>query len=116
MMLVSEKSIMTSIEAHESEVAYITVNPEGTLIATASIKGTKLKVFSADNGQTLQVLRRGTSNVLITSIVFHPTLNLLACCSVKSSIHIFSTSESVNKCIESKVVGFTSEQQSTVEN
>ncbi len=92
--------------AHESEVAYITVNPEGTLICTASIKGTKLKVFSADSGETLQVLRRGSSNALITSIVFHPTLNILACCSSKSSIHLFSTKVSVTKCIENKQYGF----------
>ncbi len=81
------------IEAHESEVAFITVNAEGTLIATASIKGTKLKVFNAESGDTLHVLRRGTSNATITSIVFHPVMNLLACCSSKSSIHLFSVGE-----------------------
>lgn len=104
---VAEKSIQSTIDAHESEVAFITVNPEGTLIATASIKGTKLKVFSADSGDALQILRRGSTNALVTSIVFHPTLNILACCSNKSSIHIFSTKESVDKCIENKQYGFT---------
>jgi hypothetical protein len=54
------------IKAHDSEVAYITVNAAGTLIATASIKGTKLKVFSSVTGETLHTLRRGTSNALIT--------------------------------------------------
>jgi len=50
---VAEKSIQTDVTAHESEVAFITVNPEGTLICTASIKGTKLLVFSADSGEKL---------------------------------------------------------------
>lgn len=84
------------------------MNPDGTLIATASIKGTKLKVFSADNEKVtpLQVLRRGTQGAVISSIVFHPTQNLLACCSSKSSIHIFSTADSIKKCIENKYYGF----------
>lgn len=101
-MIVAEKSIQSEIVAHESEVAFIAVNPEGTLICTASIKGTKLKVFSADSGETLQVLRRGTSKAQINSIVFHPSLNMIACCSSKASIHIFSTKISVEKCIENK--------------
>jgi len=70
---VGEKSVQTEVQAHESDVAFISVNPEGTLICTASIKGTKLLVFSADSGDKLQTLRRGTSNATITSIVFHPT-------------------------------------------
>lgn len=83
------------------------MNPEGTLICTASIKGTKLLVFSADSGENLQVLRRGSQNATITSIVFHPSLNMLACCSSKASIHLFSTKASVDKCIENKQYGFT---------
>lgn len=106
------------MQAHESEVAFISVNPEGTLICTASIKGTKLLVFSADSGDKLQTLRRGSSNATITSIVFHPTLNMVACCSSKSSIHIFSTKSSVEECIKKKQYGFNQSQldASDVEN
>jgi len=75
-------------------------------------------VFSAETGEKLQVLRRGSSNATITSIVFHPSLHLLACCSSKSSIHLFSTNAAVLQCIEKKLYGFTdsSSSQAGVEN
>lgn len=41
------------IQAHESELGAISVNPDGTLIASASQKGTVIKIFSADGGETL---------------------------------------------------------------
>lgn len=74
------------------------MNGAGTLIATASVKGTKIKVHDSVTGETMNVLRRGTSEVNITQIVFHPTIDLLACSSNTSTIHIFSLiSEIKNK-------------------
>lgn len=35
-LLVAEKSINSQIQAHESELGALSVNPEGTLIASAS--------------------------------------------------------------------------------
>ena len=52
-LLVAEKSINSQIQAHESELGALSVNPEGTLIASASQKGTVIKIFSADGGETL---------------------------------------------------------------
>jgi autophagy-related protein 18 len=36
--------------AHESEVGALAVNSEGTLIATASTKGTIIRIFSSEEG------------------------------------------------------------------
>lgn len=83
------------------------VNSEGTLIATASIRGTIIRIFSVEEGELLQELRRGSSKAFITSITFHPTLNMLACTSNKSSIHLFEIKKSIEKCIETKHVGFS---------
>jgi len=52
--LVAEKSLKSLINAHESELGALSVNPDGTLIASASQKGTVIKIFSADGGETLQ--------------------------------------------------------------
>ena len=70
-----DKSIENVISAHESEVGALTLNSQGTLIATASIKGTIIKIFSSEEGTLLQELRRGASKAFITSITFHPYLN-----------------------------------------
>ena len=101
-----DKSIESIILAHESEVGALAVNADGTLIATASIRGTIIRIFSTEEGGLLQELRRGSGKAFITSINFHPTLNLIACTSNRSSIHLFEIKKSVEKCIETKHLGF----------
>lgn len=101
-----DKSIESIIQAHESDVGALAVNPDGLLIATASTKGTIIRIFSAEEGVLLQELRRGSGKALITSIIFHPTMNMIACTSNKSSVHLFEIKKSVEKCIETKHVGF----------
>ena len=52
-LLVIDKSIESIIQAHESDVGALAVNSEGTLIATASTKGTIIRIFSAEEGVLL---------------------------------------------------------------
>lgn len=99
---VAEKSIASTIAAHDSDLGFICVNPDGTLIASASVKGTRIKIFSADGGDCLQELRRGSTHALLTQIIFHPSLQMIACCSNKNSIHIYEIKQAVSKCIEQK--------------
>lgn len=106
-----DKSIESVITAHETDVGALAMNAEGTLIASASIKGTIIRIFSAEEGQLLQELRRGSGKALITSIIFHPTMNMIACTSNRSSVHLFEIKKSVEKCIETKHVGFSNEDQ-----
>lgn len=104
---VVDKSIENIVPAHENEAGAIAVNAAGTLIASASVKGTIIRVFSAEGGELLQELRRGSAKATITDLVFHPTLNLIACTSVRSSIHLFEIKKSIEKCIENKEYGFS---------
>ena len=85
----------------------LAVNAEGTLIATASTKGTIIRIFSSEEGVLLQELRRGSGKAFITSVTFHPSLNLIACTSNRSSIHLFEIKKSIEKCIETKQYGFS---------
>lgn len=104
---VVDKSIENVIQAHDSDIGALTVNPMGTLIASASTKGTVIRIFSAEGGEHLQELRRGSNKAVITELIFHPTLYLIACSSNKTSIHLFEIKKSVKKCIENKEYGFT---------
>jgi len=63
--IVAENSMNSVIQAHETELGALSVNPDGTLIASASQRGTVIKIFSADGGETLQTLRRGSGNAII---------------------------------------------------
>ena len=45
------------IPAHESPLAALTFNPSGTRLATASEKGTVIRVFSVEDGSRLVEFR-----------------------------------------------------------
>ncbi len=56
-----DKSIDLVIPAHDTEVGSLAVNPEGTLIASASNRGHIIKIYSTDGGDVVQELKRGNS-------------------------------------------------------
>ena len=50
---VVDKSIDLTIQAHDTEIGAMAVNPEGTLIASASERGHIIKIFSTDGGDVV---------------------------------------------------------------
>mmetsp|Transcript_22733 Transcript_22733/g.26705 ORF Transcript_22733/g.26705 Transcript_22733/m.26705 type:complete len:384 (-) Transcript_22733:214-1365(-) len=78
------------IPAHESELAAIALNQQGTRLATASDKGTLIRVFDTHTGELLKELRRGMERAFINCITFNKTSDVLACSSDKGTVHIFS--------------------------
>lgn len=81
------------IEAHNSSVSCITLNFEGTLLATASDKGTIIRLFNPSTGEGLKELRRGSDKAEIYSISIDVESNWLGCTSDKGTVHIFSLSK-----------------------
>jgi WD40 repeat protein len=81
------------IDAHESELAAIALNTEGTMVATASQRGTLIRVFDTETGAPMHELRRGTDPAVIHSIAFHPASTHIACSSDKGTAHVFLLSE-----------------------
>lgn len=80
------------IEAHRSPLSCITLNSEGTLLATASDKGTIIRVFSVPDGHKLYQFRRGSMPSRIYSMSFNTTSTLLCVSSATETIHIFKLS------------------------
>jgi autophagy-related protein 18 len=77
------------VEAHRSPLSCITLNSEGTLLATASDKGTIIRVFSVPDGHKLYQFRRGSMPSRIYSMSFNTTSTLLCVSSATETIHVF---------------------------
>ncbi|PGH26974.1 hypothetical protein AJ80_01358 [Polytolypa hystricis UAMH7299] len=77
------------VEAHKSPLSCISLNTEGTLLATASDKGTIIRVFSVPDGNKLYQFRRGSMPSRIFSMSFNITSTLLCVSSATETVHIF---------------------------
>ena len=69
-IFVMDKSIENEVTAHESEIGVLTVNSEGTLLASTSTKCTVIIILSVEGGEQLQELRRGSGKALIYNHIF----------------------------------------------
>jgi hypothetical protein len=80
----------TLIQAHSTALVAMALNPEATLLATSSIKGTLVRVYNTETSQLLHELRRGAETCLIYSIAFRADSAYVACTSDKFNAHVFS--------------------------
>ena len=90
------------IQAHESGIAFLTFNIEGTLLASSSDKGTLIRIFNSHNGEMLQEVRRGSDKASINHLYFNSSSTLISCTSDKSTIHIFSSIDALEKIRQNK--------------
>merc|ERR1712198_277175 len=82
------------IPAHEGQLAALQFSPSGHRIATASEKGTVIRVFSCHDGAKLYELRRGLERTAsIFSLSFSPCGAFLACSSNTETVHVFRLDE-----------------------
>ncbi|XP_065086599.1 WD repeat domain phosphoinositide-interacting protein 2 [Ochlerotatus camptorhynchus] len=80
----------TMIPAHDSPLAAIAFSQMGTEVATASEKGTVIRVFSVNDGSKLFEFRRGVKRcVSIASLAFSTCSKYLCCSSNTETVHIF---------------------------
>ena len=85
------------IKAHENSLAAMTLIPDGRLIATASEKGTLIRLINTDSGHPLAEFRRGSSKADITCIVFENQLKFLAVASTSSTVHVFVIDKEIHE-------------------
>ncbi|CAN8268018.1 unnamed protein product [Cochlearia groenlandica] len=78
------------VNAHDSNIACMTMTLDGLLLATASTKGTLIRIFNTMDGTRLQEVRRGVDRADIYSISLSPNVQWLAVSSDKGTVHIFS--------------------------
>ncbi|KAG6518122.1 hypothetical protein ZIOFF_021524 [Zingiber officinale] len=79
-----------SFSAHDSQISCMTLTLDGLLLATASTKGTLIRIFNTMDGTQLQEVRRGLDRAEIYSIALSPNVQWLVVSSDKGTIHVFS--------------------------
>ncbi|XP_065921630.1 WD repeat domain phosphoinositide-interacting protein 2 isoform X1 [Magallana gigas] len=78
------------IPAHDNPLASLAFNAQGTKLATASEKGTVIRVFSIPDGQKMFEFRRGVKRcVSIYSMAFSADSLFLSASSNTETVHIF---------------------------
>ncbi|MCO5555410.1 hypothetical protein L7F22_008956 [Adiantum nelumboides] len=77
------------VSAHDSGLASVALNSTGSLLATASYRGTLVRIFNAKDGTLLQELRRGSDRAEIYSLAFSFSSDWLVVSSDKGTVHIF---------------------------
>ncbi|PIN18082.1 putative WD40 repeat protein [Handroanthus impetiginosus] len=78
------------IMAHDSRIACFSLSQDGNLLATASSKGTLVRIYNTHDGSLLQEVRRGADRAEIYSLAFSPTAHWLAVSSDKGTVHVFN--------------------------
>ena len=64
--LIKNKNDNLTINAHESSIIFITINNEGTLLASGSEKGDYLRIFNTSNGDLLAELKREKKSKIVS--------------------------------------------------
>lgn len=78
------------IKAHDSQLSAMNFSFNGTLLATASEKGTVIRVFCVKNGQKVHEFRRGLKrHVSIGSLNFSICASYVVASSNTETVHIF---------------------------
>lgn len=76
-------------QAHETSLACLALNTDGSLVATSSTHGTLINIFKTSDGAKLQELRRGVEPAEIFSMAFSASSELLVVSGSKETVHIF---------------------------
>lgn len=85
----TSRSASVTVQAHKNDLSCIGISPDGTLVATASSKGTLVRIFDTATGTLRREFRRGTQPSPITSLNFAADNSALVASSGSGTIHVF---------------------------
>ncbi|XP_076458536.1 WD repeat domain phosphoinositide-interacting protein 1-like [Babylonia areolata] len=86
----ASKKEVVNIMAHDSEIAALTFSLRGDKIATASLKGTVIRVFSVNRGDKIFEFRRGLKRTVdISCLSFSMNDTFLTVASNMETVHVF---------------------------
>lgn len=75
--------------AHTSAIRALALSEDGSVVATTSVQGTLVRVFSTDTLDQLAEFRRGVDQAAVHSLAISASNRWLACTSDKGTMHVF---------------------------
>jgi WD40 repeat protein len=85
-------------QAHQHEIVCIAMNQSGSLIASASTKGTLIRIHNSSTRLLLAEFRRGADTANIYCLNFNSDSSFLCVSSDKGTVHIFAIADqSINR-------------------
>jgi len=84
------------MEAHEGALRGLALTADGTKLATASVKGTVIRVWDVATATCLQEFRRGVDRATITCLAWSWDDQWLSCTSDKGTAHVFQMQDKNN--------------------
>lgn len=81
------------MEAHETDLRGLVLTADGSKLATASVKGTIIRVWDVNNGTCLQEFRRGVERATIECLCWSWDFAWLSCASDKGTCHVFKVGD-----------------------
>ncbi|KAI6214869.1 hypothetical protein M3Y94_00318900 [Aphelenchoides besseyi] len=79
------------IRAHRHNLQTISISPNGYLLATASVKGTLVRLFDLPTMSLISEFRRGNNPAYISCITFSDDSSFLCVGSDRPTLHVFCT-------------------------
>ena len=83
------------VQAHKTPVAHVAFSQDGSILATASAKGTVIRLFSVPKGEKLCAFRRGTYQAKIHSIAFDKSSRFMVVGSDTGTLHVYKIPDGV---------------------
>lgn len=111
-----EKNKETLISAHEKDLSFLSMNNDGSILATSSENGTIIRLFRVIDGIQLKEFRRGREKAEISCIQFDNHNRFLAVGSDRGTIHIWSMGSCYKSMKEIPVNQGSKDIDETMEN
>lgn len=92
--------ISVTFSVQDDSISKMSINNNGTLIATSNENGTIIRIHSCSDGAFLQEFKRGHEKAKINYICFDNDTKLMAVSSSRGTIHIFSMGSTIKKLKE----------------
>ncbi|XP_013195511.1 WD repeat domain phosphoinositide-interacting protein 4 [Amyelois transitella] len=86
-------SIPAVVGIHQTDLVCVTLSPNGSMVATASERGTIIRILDTSSKLVIHELRRGSDYADVYCLRFCPSNELICCVSDKGTLHVWGGRE-----------------------